>query len=129
MNETTSTTTSIPDILTANTYFWRPASTASGRRNNEARRNGESRASRSNKCILDAAGIEIEFSYSKLPKCYKTSSHHERKASNITADTQGTVLSKRKNTGRIYRPGRYPCQVRNALVGQGKLRVGAGDGQ
>jgi hypothetical protein len=88
MNETTSTTTSIPDILTANTYFWRPASTASGRRNNEARRNGEVASFiAANKAALDAAGIVIEFSYSEsCHNVYKTCSiTRNGKRSNITA--------------------------------------------
>jgi hypothetical protein len=87
MNETT-TTVRIPDILTANTYFWSPSSHASGRRSNEDRRNGEVAAFiAANKEALDAAGIVIDFDYSEschnvYKRCQIT---RNGKRSNITA--------------------------------------------
>ncbi len=90
MSETTSTTTTsnIPSIMTANTYFWQPAGTASGRRSNEARRNAEvANFVESNKAALDAAGVVIDFSYSEsCHNVYKTCSiTRNGKRSNITA--------------------------------------------
>lgn len=35
------TTSQLPEILTANTYFWKPGTSASSRRRNEERRLGE----------------------------------------------------------------------------------------
>lgn len=62
-------TVSIPDIMTANTYFWRPSGNASGRRNNEARRNRQvEQFIAANKAALDAAGIVIDFNYSESCK-------------------------------------------------------------
>jgi len=61
-----SSTPSIPDIMTANTYYWSPSGSASGRRSNEARRNGEvARFIAANQAALDKAGIVIDFSYSE----------------------------------------------------------------
>lgn len=86
---TTQTTAPIiPAIMTANTYYWSPASHASCRRSNEARRNGEVAAFiEANAEALGAAGIEIDFSYSEsCNNVYKTC-HITRngKRSNITA--------------------------------------------
>ncbi len=80
--------TSIPEILTANTYFWRPSGSASGRRSNEAQRNGEVKSFiEANREALDAAGIEINFSYSETcqnvyKRCQIT---RNGRRSNITA--------------------------------------------
>lgn len=87
MNEN-GTTPSIPDIMTANCYFWRPARSASGRRSNEERRNGEvERFIEANKAALDAAGIVIDFSYSEsCHNVYKSCAiTRNGKRSNITA--------------------------------------------
>ena len=92
MNENTSTTqtpaVSIPDILTANTYFWRPSTHADGRRRNETRHNGEvARFIQANQAALAAAGIVIDFSYSEsCNHVYKTCQiTRNGKRSNITA--------------------------------------------
>lgn len=88
MNVQTATTPSIPEILTANTYFWSPSNSASGRRSNEARRNGEvERFIAQNKAALEAAGVEINFSYSEsCHNVYKNCTiTRNGKRSNITA--------------------------------------------
>lgn len=54
----------LPEILTANTYFWRPGSSASQRRWNEKRRIAEVQAFLDrHAATLAAAGITVEFSY------------------------------------------------------------------
>lgn len=84
----TQTTVNIPEILTANTYFWTPSGSASGRRSNERRRIGEVTAFvEANAAALAAAGIEIEFGYSEschnvYKRCCIT---RHGKRSNITA--------------------------------------------
>jgi len=56
----------IPYIMTANTYFWTPAGSASGRRSNEKRRNAEVQAFiEKYREQLEAAGIEIDFDYNE----------------------------------------------------------------
>ncbi len=91
MNENSTTQTpavSIPDILTANTYFWSPAGSASGRRSNEKRHNGEvERFIQANRVALDAAGITIRFDYSEsCSHVYRTFKvFRNGKKSNITA--------------------------------------------
>ena len=85
---TTTPTVRIPDIMTSNTYFWTPSSSASGRRSNEARRNREVTAFiEANRAALEAAGIVIEFSYSEsCHNVYKTCQiTRHGKRSNITA--------------------------------------------
>ena len=78
----------IPDILTSNTYFWTPSSSASGRRSNEQRRNREVAAFiEANLPALEAADIVIDFSYSEschnvYKRCHIT---RNGKRSNITA--------------------------------------------
>lgn len=63
-NETA--TIELPAILTANTYYWKPDSSANGRRRNEARRAAEvQRFLDTHAAALTAAGIEVEFSYSE----------------------------------------------------------------
>lgn len=58
------TTIEIPSILTANTYFWRPGSSASARRSNEARRAAEVQQFLNRHAeALAAAGVTVEFSY------------------------------------------------------------------
>jgi hypothetical protein len=88
MTEQTSTSPVIPSILTANTYFWAPGSSASHRRNNEARHNAEvERFIQANQAALEAAGVVINFSYSE--SCHNVYKHCEitrnGKRSNITA--------------------------------------------
>lgn len=77
----------IPDIMTANCYFWKPSGSASGRRANEKRHCADvQKFIDEYKDVLDAAGIEIEFSYSEsAKKVYKrcTITKHGRR-SNIT---------------------------------------------
>ena len=72
----TETTTSIelPAILTANTYFWAPGSSASHRRANELRHANEVAAFLNRHAgTLAAAGIEVSFSYSEsCHNVYKT---------------------------------------------------------
>lgn len=101
MNENTSTATSntsdtatialtpvIPSILTANTYYWNPAGSASGRRSNEKRHNSDvARFIAANRESLDAAGIVIKFDYSEsCHNVYKTCTiTRNGKRSNITA--------------------------------------------
>jgi hypothetical protein len=58
------TTIEIPAIMTANTYFWRPGSSASQRRANEKRYAAEVQAFLDRHAeALAAAGISVEFSY------------------------------------------------------------------
>jgi len=81
-------TPNIPEILTANTYFWSPGGSASSRRSNEKRRNGEvAHFIAANQGDLNAAGIEIDFSYSESCRnVYKTCKiTRNGKRSNITA--------------------------------------------
>lgn len=60
------TTVEIPAILTANTYYWKPSSSASGRRSNEKRHADQvQRFLDTHAETLQAAGITVEFSYSE----------------------------------------------------------------
>ena len=80
--------TSIPEILTAKTFFWTPGRHASERRSNEARRNGEvADFIAANQAALDTAGVVIDFSYSEsCSNVYKTCRiTRNGKLSNITA--------------------------------------------
>ena len=78
----------IPEIMTANTYFWSPSGNASSRRRNEARRNGEvSDFLAAHADELRASGVEVDFSYSEscahvYKRCAVT---RDGKRSNITA--------------------------------------------
>jgi hypothetical protein len=92
MNE--NITPTIPDIMTANCYFWRPSSNASGRRYNEKRRNGEvENFITANKSALDAAGIVINFEYSE-------SCHNVYKSCTITRNgKRSNITSVRKALG------------------------------
>lgn len=88
MSDQTPTTKEIPSIMTANTYFWSPASNASSRRRNEVRHEAEvAEFVRANADALAAAGIEIEFDYSE--SCRNVYKHctitRNGKRSNITA--------------------------------------------
>ena len=67
MTTTTQTTAiELPSILTANTYFWTPSSSASGRRSNEKRHADEvQRFLDTHAVALEAAGVTVEFSYSE----------------------------------------------------------------
>lgn len=82
------TTTSIPEIMTANTYYWRPGYHASERRSNEQRNIAVVEAFlAANAEKLAAAGIVINFSYSEscnnvYKRCEIT---RNGKRSNITA--------------------------------------------
>lgn len=81
-------TTSIPSILTANTYYWRPSLTASGRRNNERRHNDTVSAwLTANADALASAGIVVKFDYSESSgHVYKhIAVFRHGKRSNITA--------------------------------------------
>jgi hypothetical protein len=63
---TETTTIELPAILTANTYFWRPGSSASQRRANERRRIAEVQAFLDrHAAALQAAGITVHFEYSE----------------------------------------------------------------
>lgn len=63
---TTTTTIELPAILTANTYYWRPGSSASHRRSNEKRHaDAVQRFLDTHAEALNAAGISVEFSYSE----------------------------------------------------------------
>jgi|ERR1044072_8806329 hypothetical protein len=87
----------MPDILTANTYFWHPSGSASGRRYNENKRVSEVReffaslgfvVTDSSDGIKAASGeIEAYFSYSESCKnVYKRFEvYRNGKRSNITA--------------------------------------------
>lgn len=78
----------IPDILTADTWFWSPSGSASGRRANEKRRGEEvSRFIDENKTALSKAGIAIDFSYSETcTRVYKRCAIlRDGQRSNITA--------------------------------------------
>jgi|WetSurMetagenome_2_1015567.scaffolds.fasta_scaffold114801_2 hypothetical protein len=88
MDTQATTTPTIPEIMTANCYFWTPSTSASGRRSNEIRRNREVAVFiAAAKPILDAAGIEIDFSYSEsCHNVYKSCMiTRNGKRSNITA--------------------------------------------
>lgn len=78
----------LPEILTANTYYWRPASNASSRRANE-RRHAETvqRFLDRHAEALAAAGVEVSFSYSEsCNNVYKRLEiTRNGKKSNITA--------------------------------------------
>lgn len=79
---------SIPEIMTANCFYWHPNSNASGRRQNEKRRNEEvENFIASNSAALAAAEIEIDFKYSET--CHHVYKHckitRAGKKSNITA--------------------------------------------
>lgn len=85
---TETTTVSLPEILTANTYFWRPGSNASSRRSNEQRRAAEvQRFLDQHADALAAAGVEVSFSYSEsCNNVYKrVEVTRNGKRSNITA--------------------------------------------
>lgn len=86
----TSQTTDItlPEILTANTYYWRPGSSASSRRSNERRHVATvQRFLDTHAEALAAAGIEVSFSYSEscnnVYKRFEVTRNGKR--SNITA--------------------------------------------
>lgn len=64
---TTAATVTIPAILEANTYFWRPASSASGRRSSEKRRLKEIE-SFADLCMHILPGFSIEFAYEETCK-------------------------------------------------------------
>ena len=67
--ETTKRQVEIPDILEANTYFWKPASNASGRRRNEQRRLTEVETwLESNAKTLQDGGFEVGFTYEESVK-------------------------------------------------------------
>lgn len=86
--ETTTTTIEIPAIMTANTYYWRPASGASARRANEKRHaDTVQRFLDTHAAALEAAGISVEFSYSEsCNNVYKRLEiYRNGKKSNITA--------------------------------------------
>lgn len=54
----------LPDILTANTFYWRPGRTASERRSNESRqRRKVAEFLKAHEDVLKAAGIEVRFYY------------------------------------------------------------------
>lgn len=66
MSATETATIELPAILTANTYFWSPSSSASGRRSNEQRRAAEVQAFLdTHAAALAAAGVTVDFSYSE----------------------------------------------------------------
>lgn len=93
---TQTTTPHIPEILTANTYFWTPAGSASSRRSVEKRRNNEvAQFIEANQEALNAAGIEINFSYSESCKNVYKSCKITRngKRSNITAVRKALGIS------------------------------------
>ncbi|MDO7885358.1 hypothetical protein [Hymenobacter cheonanensis] len=92
------TTAQEPAILTANTYFWSPASSATGRRSNEAKRVGEVAAwllslgltlkMNENGTLSATNGtIDVHFSYSESCSIVRKSLSVSRngKNSNITA--------------------------------------------
>lgn len=85
---TTTTTIEIPAIMTANTYYWTPSSSASGRRSNE-KRHAETvqRFLDTHAEALAAAGVTVEFSYSEsCNNVYKHLAVYKHgKKSNITA--------------------------------------------
>ena len=86
--ETTATTIELPAILTANTYYWTPSSSASGRRSNEVRRAAEvQRFLDQHADAIRAAGLTVAFSYSE--SCHNVYKRLEitrnGKRSNITA--------------------------------------------
>lgn len=85
---TATTEITLPEILTANTYYWRPASNASSRRANE-KRHAETvqRFLDAHADAIRAAGLTVEFSYSEscnnvYKRCEIT---RNGKKSNITA--------------------------------------------
>jgi hypothetical protein len=78
----------LPEILTANTYYWRPASHANSRRANEQRRAGEvQRFLDQHAATLAAAGVEVVFEYSEsCNHVYKRFEvYRHGKKSNVTA--------------------------------------------
>ncbi len=86
--ETATTEITLPEILTANTYFWRPGSSASSRRSNEQRRHAEvQRFLDQHADALSAAGVSVEFSYSEsCNNVYKrVEVYRQGKKSNLTA--------------------------------------------
>jgi hypothetical protein len=89
MAATTETTTiEIPAIMTANTYYWRPSSSASGRRANEKRHTDTvQRFLDTHAAAIAAAGLAVEFSYSEsCHNVYKRCEvYRNGKKSNITA--------------------------------------------
>ena len=90
MNDETNETPAveIPSIMTANTYFWTPSGSASGRRSNEKRRNGEvAEFLAENADALKAANVEVNFSYSEsCHNVYKSCKiTRNGKRSNVTA--------------------------------------------
>lgn len=89
MNTTETTTTiELPAIMTANTYYWTPSSSASGRRSNEARHAATVQAFLDQHAeAIRAAGLTVEFSYSE--SCHNVYKRLEvtrnGKRSNVTA--------------------------------------------
>jgi hypothetical protein len=84
----------LPEIMTANTYFWSPGGSASMRRHNEDRRNNEvARFLESHGFTLiqphtwRRAGVEVYFNYSEgCSHVYRTMKiTRDGKKSNITA--------------------------------------------
>jgi uncharacterized FlaG/YvyC family protein len=63
---TTTSETTLPEILTANTFYWRPGSSASSRHSNEQRHTeAVQRFLDAHTEAIAAAGLSIEFSYSE----------------------------------------------------------------
>jgi hypothetical protein len=90
------TTNQIPQILTANTYFWKPSTSASGRRSNENRRLSEVAdffkqlgfdVEMPDRVVANKAELRVIFTYSETcNNVYKTLAVYKNgKVSNITA--------------------------------------------
>lgn len=81
----------IPEILTANTYFWRPASSAYGRRANEKRREREIKAFMIDN--VDEAKIQLSDMFSE----------YLQKGETISVDWLGAYFFYRKHKFHLWR--------------------------
>jgi hypothetical protein len=85
---TTETTITLPEILTANTFYWRPGSSASSRRSNEKRHaDTVQRFLDAHAEAIAAAELSVSFEYSEsCNNVYKRLEIFRKgKKSNITA--------------------------------------------
>jgi hypothetical protein len=95
----------LPEILTANTYFWRPAASASGRRSNERRHSQEVlNWLNQHKDELDQAGITVDFTYSE-------SCHHVYKSLTIYQYGRRVNINALKKLTGEYTPPAKPFSI------------------
>jgi len=102
--QTAAQTIALPSILTANTYFWHPATSASGRRSNEARQaRTVDQFENLVQTMLGGAGIGVGIDFTYNESCanvYKSVSYRiPGKTTNLTGfigycKRNGLILTK-----------------------------------